>query len=281
MTNQQITAFVTGANRGLGKQFAAQLVERGAKVYAAARRPETIDLPGVVPVQLDITDPESIARAASLAGDVNVLINNAGVSTGASLLTGPVDDVRLEMETHYFGTLSVTRAFAPIVEANGGGSILNVLSVLSWAPCSRLRCLFGGEGGSVGDDRCHPAGARASWHPRRGIACRLHGHRHGRLRPRRSEGSIPPWSPNSHWTACSPVSRRSSPTSCRAPSRRSYLQRDLCAIRALSEQCARLHRSRTTMIEVEPQPRIDTLVRLPGARAPDRVRDDSTTECPG
>jgi len=136
MTNQQITAFVTGANRGLGKQFTAQLVERGAKVYAAARRPETIDLPGVVPVQLDITDPESIARAASLAGDVNVLINNAGVSTGASLLSGPVYDVRLEMETHYFGTLSVTRAFAPIVEANGGGSILNVLSVLSWAHSS-------------------------------------------------------------------------------------------------------------------------------------------------
>ena len=132
MANQQITALVTGANRGLGKRFATQLVERGAKVYAAARRPETIDMPGVIPVQLDITDPESVARAASLAGDVNVVINNAGVATNASLLTGPIEDVRLEMETHYFGTLSVTRAFAPIIEANGGGSILNVLSVLSW-----------------------------------------------------------------------------------------------------------------------------------------------------
>jgi len=133
MSTQQITALVTGANRGLGKQFAAQLVERGAKVYAAARRPETIDLAGVTPVQLDITDPESVARAAALAGDVNVLINNAGVSTGAQLLTGSMDDVRQEMDTHYFGTLTVTRAFAPIIEANGGGSILNVLSVLSWA----------------------------------------------------------------------------------------------------------------------------------------------------
>ncbi len=132
MTTQQITAFVTGANRGLGKRFAEQLVARGAKVYAAARRPETIDVPGVVPVQLDITDPESVARAAEVAGDVNVLINNAGVSTGVSLLTGSLDDVRLEMETHYFGTLAVTRAFVPIIEANGGGSILNVLSVLSW-----------------------------------------------------------------------------------------------------------------------------------------------------
>lgn len=132
MTTQQITALVTGANRGLGRRFAEQLVERGAKVYAAARRPEAIDLPGVIPVQLDITDPESVARAAEVAGDVNVLINNAGVSTRASLLTGSLDDVRLEMETHYFGTLAVTRAFVPIIEANGGGSILNVLSVLSW-----------------------------------------------------------------------------------------------------------------------------------------------------
>jgi NAD(P)-dependent dehydrogenase (short-subunit alcohol dehydrogenase family) len=133
MNNEQVIALVTGANRGLGKRFAAQLVERGAKVYAAARRPEAIDVPGVVPVQLDITDPESVARAASLAGDVNVVINNAGVSTKSSLLTGPMEDVRLEMETHYFGTLAVTRAFAPIIEASGGGAILNVLSVLSWA----------------------------------------------------------------------------------------------------------------------------------------------------
>jgi NAD(P)-dependent dehydrogenase (short-subunit alcohol dehydrogenase family) len=131
MTTQQITAFVTGANRGLGRRFAEQLVDRGVKVYGGARRPETIDVPGVIPVQLDLTDPESIAHAAELASDVNVLINNAGVSTGASLLTGSFDDVRLEMETHFFGTLLVTRAFVPVIEANGGGSILNVLSVLS------------------------------------------------------------------------------------------------------------------------------------------------------
>ncbi|MBI3226555.1 MAG: SDR family oxidoreductase [Mycolicibacterium cosmeticum] len=127
-----ITALVTGANRGLGRQIAAELLARGAKVYAAARRPETIDLPGAIPVQLDITDPESVRRAAQTASDVTVLVNNAGVSTRANLLTGPIDDVRLEMETHYFGTLSVTRAFAPVIERNDGGAILNVLSVLSW-----------------------------------------------------------------------------------------------------------------------------------------------------
>jgi NAD(P)-dependent dehydrogenase (short-subunit alcohol dehydrogenase family) len=138
MNQENVVALVTGANRGLGKRFAAELVARGAKVYAAARRPETIDLPGVVPIQLDITDPESVKHAAEIATDVNVLVNNAGVSTQASLLSGPVEDVRLEMDTHYFGTLNVTRAFAPIIEANGGGAILNVLSVLSWfhAPAS-------------------------------------------------------------------------------------------------------------------------------------------------
>lgn len=138
MTNiEHITALVTGANRGLGKRFAEQLVARGAKVYAAARRPDTIDIPGVIPIQLDITDPESVRRAAELAGDVNVLVNNAGVSTQAGLLDGSLEDIRLEMDTHYFGTLAVIRAFAPgiertIAENGGTGAILNVLSVLSW-----------------------------------------------------------------------------------------------------------------------------------------------------
>ena len=126
------TALVTGANRGFGRQLAAQLVERGAKVYATARRPETIDLAGVVPLQLDITDAESVRRAAEAAGDVTLLVNNAGVSTHANLLDGDLADVRLEMDTHYLGTLAVTRAFVPVIERNGGGAILNVLSVLSW-----------------------------------------------------------------------------------------------------------------------------------------------------
>jgi NAD(P)-dependent dehydrogenase (short-subunit alcohol dehydrogenase family) len=125
-------AVVTGGNRGLGRHFVTQLIERGAKVYAAARDPESVDVPGAVPLRLDITDPESVAQAAQVAADVTLLINNAGISTRSSLLTGDLDRIRLEMETHYFGTLGVTRAFAPIIEANGGGAILNVLSILSW-----------------------------------------------------------------------------------------------------------------------------------------------------
>ncbi|WP_405816037.1 SDR family oxidoreductase [Streptomyces sp. NBC_01390] len=123
---------VTGANRGLGRHLAAQLVERGAKVYGAARRPETVDLEGVIPLRLDITDEDSIRSAALVAADATLLVNNAGISTATPLIAGGKDAVRLEMETNFFGPLAVTREFAPVIEGNGGGAVLNVLSVLSW-----------------------------------------------------------------------------------------------------------------------------------------------------
>ncbi len=126
------TAFVTGANRGLGRHLTSELLARGATVYAGARDPDTVDVPGAKAVALDITDPASVTAAAEVAGDVTLLINNAGSSTGTALLDGDLDDIRLEMDTHFFGTLSVVRAFAPKISANGGGSILNILSVLSW-----------------------------------------------------------------------------------------------------------------------------------------------------
>jgi NAD(P)-dependent dehydrogenase (short-subunit alcohol dehydrogenase family) len=126
------TALVTGANRGLGRQLAAQLRDRGAVVYAGARNPATVDLPGVTPVALDITDAASVAAAADALSDVAILVNNAGSSTGASLLTGYVADIRLELDTHFFGTLAVTRAFAPQLATHEHSAILNVLSVLSW-----------------------------------------------------------------------------------------------------------------------------------------------------
>ena len=126
-------ALVTGANRGLGRHFAQQLLERGAtKVYATSRRPELVDVPGVEVLRLDVTDLESVAAAAAAAGDVTLLVNNAGLTTRADLVTGDLADVRLEMETHFFGTLGVIRAFAPVLARNGGGAIANVLSALSW-----------------------------------------------------------------------------------------------------------------------------------------------------
>ncbi|MBL7262128.1 SDR family oxidoreductase [Paractinoplanes lichenicola] len=130
MRIQGAVALVTGANRGLGRHFAQQLLERGAaKVYATARRPELIDIPGVETLRLDITDPAEVAAAAEVATDVNLLVNNAGLKTGANLVTGDLDLIRLELDTHFWGTLGMIRAFAPRL---GGGAILNVLSAMSW-----------------------------------------------------------------------------------------------------------------------------------------------------
>ena len=127
------TALITGANRGIGRHFAEQLIERGAaRVYATARDPRTVDLPGAEVLRLDITDPAQVADAAAVASDVTVLINNAGVTTHQNLVTGDLDLIRLELDTHFYGTLAMVRAFAPVLAANGGGAILNVLSRLSW-----------------------------------------------------------------------------------------------------------------------------------------------------
>ncbi|NIZ92819.1 SDR family oxidoreductase [Kineococcus rubinsiae] len=127
------TALVTGANRGLGRHFALALLERGAaKVYATSRNPGAVDLPGVEVLALDITDPASVAAAAAAAGDVTLLVNNAGISLAEDLVAGDLAVVRAELDTHLWGTLDVVRAFAPVLQRNGGGAIANVLSALSW-----------------------------------------------------------------------------------------------------------------------------------------------------
>jgi len=128
------TVFITGANRGLGLAFARAALARGArKVYAAARDPSSITLPGVVPVQLDVTRPEDIAAAARACGDVTLLINNAGIAaTGGFLAEDAVASAQRHLETNVFGPMRLTQAFAPILAANGGGAILNVLSIASW-----------------------------------------------------------------------------------------------------------------------------------------------------
>ncbi|MEU5670708.1 SDR family oxidoreductase [Micromonospora sp. NPDC047753] len=123
------TALVTGANRGLGKAFAEALLARGATVYATARRVESIDIPGAVALQMDITDPASIEAAAGKVGDLNILINNAGTSTEAPLLGPSLENIRHDFDTNFWGTLNVTRTFAPRL---AGGAILNVISALSW-----------------------------------------------------------------------------------------------------------------------------------------------------
>jgi len=127
-------ALVTGANRGIGLAFTRALLARGArKVYAAARDPASITLPGVVPLQLDVTKPEEVAAAAALAGDVSLLINNAGVANLGSFMAEDSEEVaRRQFETNFFGMLRMSKALAPMLAAQGGGAIVNVLSIVSW-----------------------------------------------------------------------------------------------------------------------------------------------------
>jgi NAD(P)-dependent dehydrogenase (short-subunit alcohol dehydrogenase family) len=112
-----------------------QSLERGAaRVWATARRPESIDVtdPRVRALRLDVTDPDSVSAAASAVGEVGLLVNNAGIATVTGLVTGDVGRIRAEMDVHFWGTLGVTRAFAPLLVRSGGGAVLNVLSVLSF-----------------------------------------------------------------------------------------------------------------------------------------------------
>lgn len=134
MKIENSVVLVTGANRGIGLAFAQALLARGArKVYAAARDPATVTLPGVVPLQLDVTKPEEVAAAVQQASDVTVVINNAGIAQpGGFLAQDSAEVARRIFETNFFGVLNVSKAFAPVLKANGGGALLNVLSVASW-----------------------------------------------------------------------------------------------------------------------------------------------------
>ncbi|WP_332748913.1 SDR family oxidoreductase [Hydrogenophaga sp.] len=128
------TVLITGANRGIGLAFAREALARGArKVYAGARNPASVTLPGVEPIALDVNNAEQVAAAARHAGDVTLVINNAGIaSLGGFLAADSLLAARSQMETNFFGPLRVSQAFAPVLASHGGGAILNVLSIASW-----------------------------------------------------------------------------------------------------------------------------------------------------
>lgn len=141
MKLQGRTALVTGVRPGnLGDHFVRQLVERGAKrVYATARRPEVVDAPGAEVLRLDLTDQASVTAAAAVADDVDLLVNNASVFVpGLGFADGDPAAIHHLFDTNVFGTQRMVRAFAPILAANGGGAILNVLSAAAWAPADGL-----------------------------------------------------------------------------------------------------------------------------------------------
>ncbi|MBU3063665.1 SDR family oxidoreductase [Nocardia sp. NEAU-G5] len=127
------TALVTGGQRGLGRAFVEELLRRGAtKVYATARRPADSDDARIVPLPLEVTDPDSVATVAARATDVNIVVNNAGLLRPAPLLSADIADVVATFDTNVFGPLRIAQAFAPILGANGGGALVDIHSVLSW-----------------------------------------------------------------------------------------------------------------------------------------------------
>ena len=134
MKIQGSVVLVTGANRGLGLEFARQALALGAaKVYAAARDPSKVTLPGVVPVKLDVTNVADVAALAVQCPDVTLLVNNAGIGRVGGVAGGDATALlREQLETNLFGVAHLSHAFAPILARNGGGAILNLLSILSW-----------------------------------------------------------------------------------------------------------------------------------------------------
>jgi NAD(P)-dependent dehydrogenase (short-subunit alcohol dehydrogenase family) len=134
MEIRDIVALVTGANRGIGRAIVEQLVAAGARrVYAASRRPPGVNgASNVTEIPLDVTNSAMVEQAAARYTDVTVLINNAGVLLGQPLLGATAgDSAAAEMNVNYFGTLRMCRAFAPVLAHNGGGAIVNVLSILA------------------------------------------------------------------------------------------------------------------------------------------------------
>lgn len=126
-------AFVTGANRGIGKVFTEELLNRGAaKVYAGALDVATVTDRRMVPVQLDVTAVDRVAAVARELGDVTLVVNNAGVSSAGFPLSASLDAARIEIETNYLSLVSMTQAFAPVLARNGGGAFINVLSAFAW-----------------------------------------------------------------------------------------------------------------------------------------------------
>ena len=171
---------VTGANRGMGREYVTQLLDRGvAKVYAAARDARSIDAtsPRVVPLQLDVNDATSVAEAGAAASDVSVLINNAGISWRTSVLDSDTSKLREELETNLFGPLALASTFADRIAARSG-AIVNIASVLAWLPSVEL---WGIQGSHLERHRLDANRAGAAQRTGRGCLRGAGRYRHGEV----------------------------------------------------------------------------------------------------
>ena len=179
-------AFVSGTSRGIGPEIVRALLAAGAaKVYCATRTPDAaaslIAEAGdrLVPVTLDITDPQSVAAAARTAPDTTLLVNNAGVNFNTPLLAiDSLNNARAEIETNYFGTLAMCRAFAPLLQAKGGGAIVNLLSILARGNLPMMGSLAASKAAELSMTQGPARRARRPGHARHGGPARRRRHRH-------------------------------------------------------------------------------------------------------
>jgi NAD(P)-dependent dehydrogenase (short-subunit alcohol dehydrogenase family) len=138
MEIKNAVALVTGANGGIGSHFVEQLLQlQIAKIYVCARTTSklqtlvALDPARIIPIELDVTNPQSVKAAADRCSDVTLLINNAGTSLNHGIVSAPdLEAAKAEMDVNYFGMAAMCRAFAPILKQQGGGAIVNILSLL-------------------------------------------------------------------------------------------------------------------------------------------------------
>src|SRR5215217_7532420 len=173
------TVLVTGANRGIGAAYTRAFLDAGAaKVYGAARDPASVTDADVVPVRMDVTNETEVAAAAEWCPDVNIVVNNAGIGFAVSALSTKVATRgRAMFDTHVFGILNVAGAFAPIIDGNGGGALINVSSIASWRSSSTLALYAASKSATWFADEQPPPRSRATRHPGRRRSLRLRRHR--------------------------------------------------------------------------------------------------------
>jgi len=141
MNISEAIVFITGANRGLGLALAKEAVQRGAKkVYAGMRSIENFSENGIVPIEIDVSNTQSVQKAAMLCSDVNILINNAGIAQPDSDPLDPnvIENIKKILDINLFGLIRATQAFAPILKKNAESAIVNILSSVSWEPSLSL-----------------------------------------------------------------------------------------------------------------------------------------------
>src|SRR5204862_1181362 len=128
--SERRSALITGCSTGIGRATAVELMKRGHEVVATARRPEVLeDLDVTLRLALDVTSDASVAAAVAAAGEIDVLVNNAGIGVGGPVECVPIDRAQAMFDTNVWGPARMVQALAPGMRARNRGAIVNVTSL--------------------------------------------------------------------------------------------------------------------------------------------------------